>query len=766
MNHRTKRSAAGPSRLALLTVMSAVTSSASLRADDCTWINPLGGVFGEPANWDTGTIPGMFDRSIFDLSAVYAVALDADAHNEYVLVRHGQVTLDLNGFIFRNRVESGGTDHRLVVGEQSGDDAALLITGGLWEAVGDIKVGWQQGSMGELEYRGSGTSLTGYGGGPSNDRVFVGEYGNGTLRITDGALCEYELVVGNQVDSAGHAVISGPGSMLRGRVYAGLYGQGRLEILDGASITSLEFPMVIGQNGGSYGETLISGAGTTYIGDIRTGYDGEGHLTLSAGASMDGNLFVGDVGVGFGTAHVSGVGTLLSGDTLTVGGTTSMGSLLVSSGGSIALDDRITVRGTSSLMGVADPGSVIECRTLHLGPLGGGNQLLIQSGGTVEVTLGGTSVDAASVVVTDPGSRLSDNSTTGLRINSSVSSGEGMTIANGGAVQARRLLLGAVPEGSIVVTDPGSTLTATGSAELGVNGPGLLSVINGASACINELILYDSGTVEGEITVAGCGVGVAGPGLVARILNVAGAPNLPDTHIDVMAGGTLIGDGTLFADVSNHDGRVDPGDLFDVLKIVGDYTQARAAGMTSQFRGRYQGEYGRLDVVGRAILDGELLCQISRDVDFEIGNQMSVLTANEIQGQFSSVRFSRPNGQRPEVTYEPNEVTITVARGIALDASDLHKGQDATVTITNSRPNTPTYLIYSLTGLGETEIPQLGITCGVRNPKLGPPPQRTNAQGEATFVVRVPVVNGNPRVWLQAVQMHDASGVLQRTIRD
>lgn len=111
-------------------------------------------------------------------------------------------------------------------------------------------------------------------------------------------------------------------------------------------------------------------------------------------------------------------------------------------------------------------------------------------------------------------------------------------------------------------------------------------------------------------------------------------------------------------------------------------------------------------------------------------------------------------------------MTITVARRIALDASDLHKGQDATLTVTNSRPNAPTYLIYSLTGLGETDIPQLGITCGVRRPTLAAGPVRTNAQGEATFVVRIPAVNGNPRVWLQVVQMHDASNVVQRTIRN
>lgn len=162
------------------------------QGQDFTWVASGGGTFAEPSNWDMGAVPGVFDRSIFDLNSIYAVRLDQDAQNQHVLLHAGQVTIDLDGFTFRNYIqESGGSERRLVVGEVSGNDADFTITGGIWERVGDALIARDAGSAGTLTITGASAGFTGFEGGPSEGRIRVGQFGDGTLFLLDGARLEF-----------------------------------------------------------------------------------------------------------------------------------------------------------------------------------------------------------------------------------------------------------------------------------------------------------------------------------------------------------------------------------------------------------------------------------------------------------------------------------------------------------------------------------------------------------------------------------------------
>ncbi len=72
---RLRRAARGMAACAVALGMSAMIAV----ADDVRWINPSGGNFGEPANWDAGRVPGSGDHAIIELEGTYTVNLDADA---------------------------------------------------------------------------------------------------------------------------------------------------------------------------------------------------------------------------------------------------------------------------------------------------------------------------------------------------------------------------------------------------------------------------------------------------------------------------------------------------------------------------------------------------------------------------------------------------------------------------------------------------------------------------------------------------------------
>jgi len=64
----------------LATVMALLATNTALAADR-TWINPAGGTFNAPANWQGGIVPSTSDTANFDLGTglPYTVNLSASA---------------------------------------------------------------------------------------------------------------------------------------------------------------------------------------------------------------------------------------------------------------------------------------------------------------------------------------------------------------------------------------------------------------------------------------------------------------------------------------------------------------------------------------------------------------------------------------------------------------------------------------------------------------------------------------------------------------
>ncbi len=103
-------------------------------------------------------------------------------------------------------------------------------------------------------------------------------------------------------------------------------------------------------------------------------------------------------------------------------------------------------------------------------------------------------------------------------------------------------------------------------------------------------------------------------------------------------------------------------------------------------------------------------------------------------------------------TQRPNPFKLTVGQ--------LVGGQSGDFSAVGGRPNTRSYLIYSLTGLGQVYIPQLNVTAGIRNPTIAGSPRNTDAQGAVSWRLPIP---GNARgrdLWFQVLQQENASTVV------
>lgn len=92
----------------------------------------------------------------------------------------------------------------------------------------------------------------------------------------------------------------------------------------------------------------------------------------------------------------------------------------------------------------------------------------------------------------------------------------------------------------------------------------------------------------------------------------------------------------------------------------------------------------------------------------------------------------------------------------------LVSGQDNTLEVTGAAANRPVYFVASLAGPGVTNVPQLGVQLGLRNPQLLGSAQ-ANANGEASLTRNVPGTLSGVEVWIQVAQTGNTSN-LQRYV--
>jgi len=82
------------------------------------WIDPAGGNFDDPLNWEGSQVPGESDTAVFDLPDSYTVTLSSDATLQMVRQVRGALTLELNGYTLTHAHPESTPGSAIIVQEE------------------------------------------------------------------------------------------------------------------------------------------------------------------------------------------------------------------------------------------------------------------------------------------------------------------------------------------------------------------------------------------------------------------------------------------------------------------------------------------------------------------------------------------------------------------------------------------------------------------------------------------------------------------------
>lgn len=170
------------------------------------------------------------------------------------------------------------------------DDGTVLITNGLTISSQTGYVGFGPSATADLALDGGGADWT------ITDSLTIGSRGDGTLRVRGGASAQaHGIFIGDTSSAVGLLEVTGPGTTVQSNeLYVGRYGVGTLRITDGGvmvtdSTLSGEYAEIGSEVGGS-GTVVVTGAGSRLdFGQpfMTLGGDGEGTLRIEDGAVVN-----------------------------------------------------------------------------------------------------------------------------------------------------------------------------------------------------------------------------------------------------------------------------------------------------------------------------------------------------------------------------------------------------------------------------------------------------------------------------------------------
>lgn len=369
----------------------------------------------------------------------------------------------------------------------------------------------------------------------------VGEYGKGTLVVSDGGTVSNDVhaFVGVASGSFGTANVRGAGSgwTVKNQLSIGYDGTGTLSVSDGAVVSSRQGS--IGNHPEGTGSVTVDGTGSTWTNtaDMTIGNGGNGSLTISNGGSVEvygkliiareqgsagrlnigaaegatavaaGELMTEDLELGDGDAtivfnhtnsdyvldsHITGNGQIrhLSGTT-TLSGDNAIGDGdVIADGGELIITNGLesnsgsigSAAGSSGAVSVTGPlADWQNSAALYVGEKGEG-RLRVSNGGSVSNVVGSIGVVAGSggsATVTGTGSSWTNSSALYVGY-----SGEGeIDIADGGSVTSTAGSIGATASGRgrASVSGAGSTWDTSGAFYVGYGGQGTLDVSDGGA---------------------------------------------------------------------------------------------------------------------------------------------------------------------------------------------------------------------------------------------------------------------------------------------
>lgn len=125
---------------------------------------------------------------------------------------------------------------------------------------------------------------------------------------------------------------------------------------------------------------------------------------------------------------------------------------------------------------------------------------------------------------------------------------------------------------------------------------------------------------------------------------------------------------------------------------------------------------------------------------------------------------SREYGVDPSRRIQLNvEIPTGDAPVMTLSYDALRGGSNATFTATGAAPGQRVYFIYSLAGLGEQRIGQLGVTLGLRSPASAGDAV-ADGGGKAVLTRRVPPGASGRPVWVQAAHRGAVSNIVAAVV--
>lgn len=540
-------------------VLALFVMAAQLCAQEQHWINPAGGDFDDPTNWNA-SVPAATDKAIFDVNSNYEIDLTAHSLVDSLDQRRGSVrlvggnslTLNSTSKVTGNlAVDGSGTwlvaEDKIHVREQG----ALAILNDALVNGTDVLVGDDIGGNASLSVGADsstlhannlligtpdGTTNGGQGEVTINGKIWLGDLPTDSdyvisigsnvspsnLVLRNGSKLNFDIAnqvansayVAEQEYSIGNILISGVGSELdapdQGLIF-GYRGQANLTIED-EGVFNLH-SLNAGFYEESVGNVLVTGNGsrlTTNYANIGWVY-GTGSMTIIDGGAFEGDLDIGDLG-GNGVVTVSGEDSRITSGELNVGTSYSPSTDNFSTGELHILDGAIVENSrefhvaeestSTGIVLISGAGSTLFTDSVYM--KSNGNEVAPADGMTSMTISAGSAVFVGDDIPAASDASLTISGEDAIFGRPKLYVGESAVLENDGDA-----LLGYWFDqlGIAEVVGAGALWNNTGDLELGVNGTGEASVLENGTLMVGGIttINPDSSLVidNGDFTSLG-----------------------------------------------------------------------------------------------------------------------------------------------------------------------------------------------------------------------------------------------------------------------
>jgi len=124
--------------------------------------------------------------------------------------------------------------------------------------------------------------------------------------------------------------------------------------------------------------------------------------------------------------------------------------------------------------------------------------------------------------------------------------------------------------------------------------------------------------------------------------------------------------------------------------------------------------------------------------------------------------FSPPPSSPPPFSPPPSSPTEPTV--YELEVGTIRQAEKATFRLIGGEPLAKPIVVYSLKGLGSTDVPQLGVTLDLKQPTQLSVPTNADDKGATEWSVRVPTNAPIGPVFFQALKFGSVSNVVEAQI--